>query len=126
MNKERIMVTKLISALVLAVVILLPTRASAWDRTTDGTVLVVDLYPDGGFTFVLSGYPALCSGPPQTSWNANHGAVSTGNGISPDGVKAFLATVLAAKLAGRQVTVYADNNPTDPTAPCVVGSITIN
>ena len=119
---------KRIASMVLGLTLILPVGAWAWDGITSGTVGRIQQYSDGSFVFQLTSLAALCPGPAPGSWSAVNGFVSAGPsgypGMTADGVKAMLANLLAAKLSGRAVVVYANNNPTNPTGnSCVVGAI---
>lgn len=114
----------LAGALLLAAASLGPVQAAAWDRYVHGTVGNIQLYADGSFTVTLAGGPSLCSGPAAGSWWAVNGLVSTRNGLTPDGVKAFYAALLSAKLSGRSVNLYTNNDAQNPTGqPCAIGAL---
>lgn len=83
-----------------------PGMASA--ASVVGTVYNWQLYADGSFSFVLNGAPHLCA---NGNGSNQRGAVVAGvRGMTADGVKAMYSTIVSASLAGKQVTVYTDEN----------------
>lgn len=89
---------------------LLPSLALAdYDGITEGRVAFFQGGgADGHFGFQLVGSPRLCStGSDFAVW----GLVGDRAGHDPNGVKATLALLMAAKLTGANVKVYAYNLP---------------
>lgn len=83
----------------------------AWDGAVAGTIAQIDI-ADGtnfGFRVTLSSGPVMCTG----------GATWAYLNDSDSNYKAFIATLLLAKAAGRQVTVYTTNSG----AYCHIGYI---
>jgi hypothetical protein len=79
-----------------------------------GTVINVTLFNSGTTASDQFLCSTAVSGPTQL------GDLRIGNGgVTADGLKAIFATLIAAKLAGRQVTVYASNG-TSASFGCIV------
>lgn len=125
---------------VAAMAVLWALPAMAWDAFVQNvTVRVLEPYMDGQFivTFVQAGTSTvvnLCPGPAQNTFASTWGAVKVGTPFpnpdgtsrltSADGVKELYATLLSAKLAGRPLNIYANNDPTAPTSNlCVIGVV---
>jgi hypothetical protein len=100
--------------------------ATGWNKITSGTINDVQMVPDGSFIISLVNFPVLCTGPTSTTWQAQYVQVSVPNGYTEDGVKSMLALIMGAKLGSRTVTIYANNNASNPTgAPCVLGTLDV-
>ena len=92
------------TCLVFFVAMMLGGAASAGQ--VQGTVFSWELDPAGNFSFILNNAPVLCT---NGHFDNNRGAVVAGvRGVTTDGVKAMYASMLAAFLAGKQITVYTD------------------
>jgi MFS superfamily sulfate permease-like transporter len=114
-------------ALALAIVVLPAQSAWAWNKTTTGSVSVIEGWSDGSFYVTLVGSPNLCSGPTSASWDATYAQVAVAAGATSDGVKTLLSILMSAKLAGKTVTLYVNNNSSNPSgAPCVLGAVDVN
>lgn len=116
------------------------TPAAAWDRFSGSVAVdVIEAYMDGQFIvrFISNNaYVNLCSGPPPGSFAATYGVVAAGARFpnadgtlrftSVEGVKLLYASLLAAKLSGRSVNVYANNDPASPSSNlCVIGVVDV-
>ncbi len=102
---------------------LLPLQAFAWDNTVSGTVGTLQVYRDGSFAVSLSGYSTICS--QVSGWYASYVIVNTGNPVvpaTPDGVKVLYSSLLAAKLAKKQVSLYTMYSG----GVCYLGAIDVN
>jgi hypothetical protein len=123
-----------------AMVVLWALPAVAWDGFVQNvTVRVIEPYMDGQFivTFVQAGTSTvvnLCPGPAQNTFASTWGVIKVGTPFpnpdgtnrltSADGVKQLYATLLGAKLGGRPLNVYANNDPSAPTSNlCVIGVV---
>src|SRR5215472_2957648 len=100
--KEKSMRYARILALLLATGALLPARAWAWDYSPAGQVGGWQQYQDGSFALLLVGAPDLCPNLPD-DWSKKRGMVSLSGGFSADGMKAFFASLMEARLAGRTI-----------------------
>jgi hypothetical protein len=110
-----------LSALVLAS----PLTAFA-DTATVGTIDILATLSGGqAVNVTLTGGPALCSAVTPGS-TISFGDLRVGNGsVTSDGMKAIYATLLAAKLSGRTVTIYATNGTTSSFG-CIVTGVHIH
>jgi hypothetical protein len=118
-NKRRALGVRGLSVL-FALGTLVPSSVWAWDGQTTGQVDHIQVYSDGsGFQFALVNGPLLC---PTSGW-AGFGSVLVQGGATADGIKAMLATLKEAKVAGLTVTVYANNNSPLSGRGCDVGAI---
>jgi len=105
-----------------AVIVAMPSNALA-----DGIGTVGDLSALGGGTTMsvsLVGNPALCSSVSGGQvWFAD---LRVGNGgVTADGLKTIYSTLLAAKLAGKTITLYAING-TSSSFGCIVTGVYIH
>jgi len=88
------------------------------ETVTTGQVALIDGADEGGFAFRLVGFPQLCGAPATLP---QYGVITASDGVTQEKIKYMLAMVMAAKLAGLQVTVYASPSPTNP--GCAVRAI---
>ena len=98
-----------------------------------GTIGRIEQYADGGFVFNLAiitgGATPFCAA--ISTWSQSNAFVRAGSvtgvhgstTVTADGVKAFLASLLAAKLSAGKVQVYTLY--TSATDQCVVGAIDV-
>jgi len=107
---------KLCNILALIVSISFFTRSAfAWDGITTGKIVQVDVTGGQGnynFRVILAGSPALCSG--GATW-------AFVNEIDSN-YKVYVATLLAARMADRQVLLYTTNVAN---GFCQIGYITV-
>jgi hypothetical protein len=81
------------------------SRAHRILRSVSRRYLTFDVVDPNGQLIGYPNPPSLCT----AGSNPGHVQVTVGlGGITSDGAKAFLATVIAAKVAGRQVRAWAD------------------
>src|SRR5512132_2910176 len=106
------MISRSAKVLLISVILLASSRASAYDYVVQGYIQYVEHYNDGSFTLSLAstpGGPTLTTLCTNGSWPGHVGVgVGLPAGTTADGVKAYLASVTLALAASRQVTVYAN------------------
>jgi hypothetical protein len=95
----------------------LSSVALGWDSpggvAPTGTVKWISIGPDGRFHFKLTGTVSLCG--TVGSGDTTIGTVlvtqtTTAGAVTDEGARALLSTLTAAKLSGKTIRVYADNN----------------
>ncbi len=109
----------------LAILTVLLASFSATAATT-GNVGVVTVINNGIFIFTLVNAPTFCSNP-GTPNSGTWASVQVGvNSTNSEGAKMLLSQLMAAKLAGKQISVTI--HPTTPSGVlgCSVSNITIN
>jgi hypothetical protein len=105
------MILRSVKMLFLALILLVSGRASAYDYQVPGYIGYVEHYNDGSFAFTLVNSPGgaqlstVCT---NGSWPGHVGVNLTSAGNTADGVKAYLASIMLAQAAGRQVIIYAN------------------
>lgn len=99
-----------------AAMVLSTKTASAWDGAVTGQIAGADVTDGPGYEFRidLQGSPGLCG------TGGSHWAYVSRE--SPN-YQAYVATLLAAKLSGAQVTVYTTRDP--GTGYCRVGYVRV-
>jgi hypothetical protein len=129
------------AALTVASAILSPSRALAWDGNPSGTVAAIELDVWGNFNVSLNGAPGqiMCKGaannnPSTDGWYMSHAIAYTDRGTA-DGLKRTYASLLAAQLSGKNVTLYTTNlaiTYTDSTTgqtrqrtECIIGAMDV-
>lgn len=98
------------AAVIFALATILPATAAAdYDGQASGVVYSVRPSKDGrSVQFSLVGYRSLCG-----SSSSAYGWLEVDrNGVTREGIKDVLATLMAAKLSGANVTVWSYNSPT--------------
>lgn len=107
--------------------VLVASTSFAWNAPggvlVTGHIAWIQVSTTGAIHFVLVGAPPLC-----VSGGTGNNAIgeilpgqSTSGGVNTtEGMRAFLSSLTAAKLAGKPVKVYADNNGA---VGCKVGAI---
>jgi hypothetical protein len=110
------MILRSTKMLLIGLILLASRQALAYDSQVTGYIGYVEHSSDGSFTFTLASAPnrpdlelsTVCT---TGSW-PHHVGVSIAAGNTPDGAKAFLASVMMALAAGRQVTIFANLSAT--------------
>jgi hypothetical protein len=135
---------KLSSAVLLSVAAVASGSASAWDHPGNGKVsgyvcAMEVTSGDGHFAVEFAATAACTATTPilqicsaTAGWGSTWGLVQAGTWQSTsspqtlttttDGVRAMLATLMAAKLAQLQVSIY----PVNVSGQCVIGAVDIN
>jgi hypothetical protein len=72
-----------------------------------GTLLFVEVFPDGSWDFGFTPSQTLCS----SAANTSRGMVQSSWVGGPDIVKQMLAVAMSAYVSGRQFSVQVDDNP---------------
>lgn len=118
---------------------LAPSRAMAWDGNPSGGVGALELDVWGNFNVTLTGEAGrlMCSGAanngPENEWYNRHAVAYTDRGTA-DGLKRTYASLLAAQLSGKTVTLYTTNltiNYTDANGQarqrteCIIGAMDV-
>ena len=106
---------KLIGSIALVTILTIGGEAGAAGRTTVATVAMLQVWGTSSvvrLTLSPGGVaaPVLCDTPSGGASNSKFGefAVNVG-GATADGAKAMLATLTAAKLSGKPVTLYTND-----------------
>ncbi|MBM0105755.1 hypothetical protein JM946_13520 [Steroidobacter sp. S1-65] len=107
---------RLAEGLTFAAMLLVMNAASAWDGAVTGVIAGADATDGPGYEFRidLQGSPQLC-GSGSVSW-------AYVNRESPN-YQVYVATLLAAKMAGAQVTVYTTRDA--GTGYCRIGYVRV-
>lgn len=107
-------------------VFLLSGIATAAGRSVTGTVGFLQVWGTSATTrLALTGSPQLCDSPAGGAGN-NIGEFAVGvGGVTSEGARAMLATITAAKLAGRSIKIYA-NDGAQGGYGCAIFAIDLN
>jgi hypothetical protein len=102
---------------------------SAWaqviTRSHTGKIAGWQLSENGNFSVLFEGAPTLCSN--GAGGNNQRAAVALGfAGVTEDGRKMMYATVLAAFLAGKTVTVYVKDGETSGGWGCATYALDVS
>jgi hypothetical protein len=84
--------------------VLLPSGAWAWDYSVAGQVGGWQQYQDGSFGVLLVGAPDLCPNLAD-DYSRKRGMVTL-TGFTVDGMKAFLASLMEARISSRVIRLY--------------------
>ncbi|MFZ5442328.1 MAG: hypothetical protein ACOZQL_20130 [Myxococcota bacterium] len=92
--------------------------ALAWDGIKTGTVQTLEFWANGNVRVALTGVSSgMC-----TATNSADSWISIGQqGATDSSVKSLISALIAAKLAGKPVTIYSMNLGTQ----CVIGAATL-
>jgi len=106
-----------IRGIVVASLSLLAISAHAWDGVQLGTIATVDVAPGDnyGFRVSLDGGATLCG-------NANTWAYLN---EADSNYKTFVGVLMAAKLAGKSVVIYANREMTSGQGYCHIGYVSL-
>jgi hypothetical protein len=101
------------NTVVMAALVATGGAAAAAGRTTVATVAMLQVWSTGAGTVRMrlnSGGAKLCDTPAGGAQWSDLGELAVGvGGVTADGAKAMLATLTAAKLAGKSVTLYTND-----------------
>lgn len=99
-------------------------NAMAWDKEVQGKIAILAVATAGGSYITLVGGKPLCNSSTEPRFGrVYYPPVTDSVGATLEGRRAVIATLMAAKLAGKRVTVFANNNPGD--WGCIIGAIQV-
>lgn len=85
-----------------------------------GVVGNIEAWADGRFQVAITGTTPMCNSSATSAW-----VIPGLNGTTSESARGLLSLFTAARLAGRSLTVFANNHvsPTYPQGICLVGAV---